>query len=92
MKEEKEEEEEEEMKVEKFIDSSIKTYKRTLLIEKCVEYTVRHLETDFTVLGYDLITSGSTIIGISSRAVGGPINYPTQITSSEEFREIFGDL
>ena len=67
-------------------------YKRTLLIEKCVEYTVQHLETDFTVLGYDLITSGSTIIGISSRAVGGPINYPTQITSSEEFREIFGDV
>jgi hypothetical protein len=67
-------------------------YKRKLLVEKCVEYTVRHSETDFTVLGYDLITSGSTIIGISSRAVGGPINYPTHITSSEEFREIFGDV
>lgn len=81
------------MKLEKkFIDSWINTYKRTLLIEKYVEHNVRVLETDFTVLGYDLITSGSTIIGISSRAVGGPFNYPTQITSSEEFREIFGDV
>jgi len=80
------------MKAEKFIDSWIKTYKRTLLIEKYVEHNVRVLETDFTVLGYDLITSGSTIIGISSRAVGGPIDYPTQIRSSEEFGEIFGDV
>jgi len=79
------------MKVEKLIDSSIKTYKRTLLIENYVEYTVRHLETDFTVLGYDLIISGSNIIGISSRAVG-VINHPIQITSSKDFRDIFGDL
>lgn len=81
------------MKVEKFIDSWINIYKRTLLIEKYVEHNVRFLETDITVLGYDLITSGSTNrIEISHRAVGGIINSSTQIKSSEEFREIFGDV
>lgn len=80
------------MEVEKFMDSWINVYKRNLLIEKYVEHNVRFLETDITVLGYDLIASGSTIIGISSRAVGGIINSSTQIKSSEEFREIFGDV
>ncbi len=81
------------MKLEKkFIDSWIMTYKRTLLIEKYVEHNVRVLETDFTVLGYDLITSGSTIIGINSRAVGGPINEPINIENVEHMRNNFGDV
>ena len=89
----KEEEEEEEMKVEKFIYKwpRVEVYKRTLLIEKYVENPIRILETDITVLGYDLITSGSTTIGISSRAVG-PINEPTIIDNVEQVRNIFGNV
>lgn len=81
------------MKLEKFIDKWLEVgiCKRTLLTEKYIPPRLIVEETDITVLGYDLITSGSTIIGISSRAVG-PINRPTTIDNAEWVKKIFGNV
>ena len=81
------------MKVEKFIDKWLEAgvYKKTLLTEKYRPPRLIVEEADITVLGYDLITSGSTIIGISPRAVG-PINEPTIIDNAQQVRNIFGNV